>query len=150
MAVRLWTALLLLVGVVAMHGWQCSSAPATSTQGSDAVHAVAVALTAPTDATHMAGLGLTGPMPGGSAVTGSPAAEPGGAGHSSPPHGPAGHLWTLCLAVLAAGLAILLALLAPRLLWLLAPTRRRARARATGWFTPLRPPDLAALCLLRI
>lgn len=78
------------------------------------------------------------------------AAAPVDAGHGGAPHNSSAHLWTACLAVLAAALATLLALLVPRLVQLGPPVLRSARARAAGWLIPPRPPDLSALCLLRI
>ena len=68
---------------------------------------------------------------------------------SSDSHGTAGHLWTLCLAVLAAALAVLLAVLLPhlRIVARLALPLAQARLRS---LSPLRPPDLSELCLLRI
>jgi hypothetical protein len=149
MAARLWTALLMLAAVFAMHGLQCTTAAAGSTHGSGAVHAATVAPAASAADGRMTGVGLTDPMPGDSAVTRSDADAPADAGRGSTPHGAGVHLWTLCLAVLAAGFAVLLALLVPRLFGLVPPALRRARAHAAGWSTPLRPPDLFALCVLR-
>ena len=70
---------------------------------------------------------------------------------TAPGHGVAGHFWSLCLAVLLAGLTLVGAL---------AAVRRVAAAglpETVGWprqllarVGPLRPPDLASLCLLRI
>ncbi len=160
MAARLWTALLVLVGVFVMHGAQCTAA------ADDAGH--------PSPAAHSTVLAPTGTLMHGAAVpaivvaatssaqvvtvladtasvahpaSGSPAA---GAGSPlSDSHGVAGHLWTLCLAVLAAAVAVLLAVLLPHrgLPARLALPRMRARSRS---LSPLRPPDLSELCLLRI
>jgi hypothetical protein len=94
--------------------------------------------------------GLGDAMVSGPAVTDPHAAPAADAQRGTGPHGAAEHLWTLCLAVLAAGLAVLLAVLAPRLIGAAAAALRRARARAAGGLAPLRPPDLSALCLLRI
>jgi hypothetical protein len=91
-------------------------------------------------------------------VDAAPAPQPATGSHSavatansppSDPHGTAGHLWTVCLAVLAAALAVLLAILLPHpgLLARLALTRVRAQLRSP---TPTRPPDLSELRLLRI
>jgi hypothetical protein len=92
------------------------------------------------------------PMPAHATATTSVAAvaAPVDAGHGGAPHDWAAHLWTACLAVLAVALAVLLALLVPRLVQLGPPAPRNARTRARGWLTPPRPPDLSALCLLRI
>jgi hypothetical protein len=147
MATRLWTALLMLAAVFAMHGLQCASA-ADGTHTSDAVHAPSYAVHAPSDAP-------TAPASEGAHLAGGPAAADLAVAvvddaHGSTPHESAGHLWTLCLAVLAAGIAALLTVLAPRLIGLAWPALRRVRGRAYRWLTPLRPPDLSALCLLRI
>jgi hypothetical protein len=157
MTTRLWTALLMLAAVFAMHGLQCTSA-ADST---DAAHTASVVTPAAAAAggSHLYGgptaaMADSAPVAGGHAVADPAAAdrvaEMTDAGHGSMPHGWGGHLWTLCLAVLAVGLAVLLAQLAPRLIGLASPALRSARGRARGWLTPPRPPDLSSLCLLRI
>jgi hypothetical protein len=164
MAARLWTALLMLA-VFAMHSPQCTSLAADRAHASGAAHTTSVVAPAAPAAvdSHVGGIPTaamttvqtgTGPM-----ADGHPSADPataahpavvGDGGHDSTSHGWAGHLWALCLAVLAAGIAVLLAVLVPRLVALAAPALRRARASASGWLAPLRPPDLSALCLLRI
>lgn len=65
-------------------------------------------------------------------------------------HGAGAHLWSLCLAILA-GMALLGALVLLRRVvaadaGTVAPMVRRMRR----WAALLRPPDLAALCLLRL
>lgn len=165
MAARLWTArltaLLVLVGVFVMHGVQCTTA--------------ADGVGHPSPAAHSAGLAPTGTPQSGPAeaavahavvdtgVTGAVLPDT-AADHPAPdqaqaaavtadgagaPHKTAGHLWTVCLAVLAAALAVLLAILLPHpgLLARLALTRVRALLRSV---TAARPPDLSQLCLLRI
>jgi hypothetical protein len=162
MATRLWTALLMLAAVFAMHGLQCTSA-ADGTHSAGAVQAAASPMGAAPGApvemafaltadghTSGAASGLTDSMPEGSAAAVPFAATTADAGHPGTPHESAGHLWTLCLAVLAAGIAVLLALLAPRLVGPAASALRRARASDSRWLAPARPPDLSALCLLRI
>jgi hypothetical protein len=153
MAARLWTALLMLAAVFAVHGLQCASAAAHSPAAPiTPAHAAAVAVAAPlaTDG-HMADAapaGLPDPMAG--AQTAGPlAVAPVDAGHGGTPHGSTGHLWTLCLAVLAAGIAVLLALLAPRLVGPAATALVQTRTRTSGWLPPARPPDLFSLCILR-
>ncbi|MGY1679925.1 hypothetical protein [Geodermatophilus sp. SYSU D01176] len=156
MTVRLWTALLLLAAVFTVHGAQCTAAaegagsashPAVGATGLGPIHSQLPAtaptiLADPTDTVHATGAGHAGPPD--TAVTAAPAS----AGHGGAPHDAAGHLWTACLAVLAAGLAVLLAVLAPRLAHLTSPALTHARARFRSR-TP-RPPGLSALCLLRI
>jgi hypothetical protein len=155
MAARGWTAVLLLAAVLAMHGLQCTAAGSDDAAGYGAAPVAVVP----------AGLHDGGTHPGATdtpnAAHGSPldttalvgaAAPPAGllaAGHDSTPAGAGGHLWTLCLAVLAAGLAVLLTLLLPRTPARPGPPRARLRTRPPAGLAPLRPPDLHVLCLLR-
>jgi hypothetical protein len=144
---RLWTVLLLLAGVLAVHGLQCAAdgghgathVPAASvvlttlsTGHADAAPAV-TALVAPASGEHT------------SATTTATAGDRG----TGAPHESAGHLWTACLAVLAAAFAVLLAVLLARPAQLLRQALAHARARL-GSLAPPRPPDLSVLCLLRI
>lgn len=162
MAARGWTALLLLAAVFAMHGVQCATAadgpghaatslghslasgePSSRTAHAPAhAHAIAaagVALAVPVAAAPLAGHPDSVPA----------AAGPAGAGGAGVPFHAAGHLWTVCLAVLAAALAVLLATSVPRAAHLSVPAVLDARTRL--WSSrPPRPPDLSALCLLRI
>ncbi|MGY2080631.1 hypothetical protein [Modestobacter sp. SYSU DS0657] len=163
MAARGWTALLLLAAVFAMHGLQCTAAGTEHAAG----HGTAAVAAAPTgllegglhtgavslapqahssvhDGEH-GSVHLSATMVAATPVAGLLAAD-----HGSAPAGAVGHLWALCLAVLAAGLAVLLALLLPRLLTLLPAAWARLRMHASAGLAPLRPPDLHALCLLRI
>jgi hypothetical protein len=149
MAARLWTALLMLAAVFAMHGLQCTSAAAQSA-GVAPAHIATDALTSTDD--HSAGATAPGPadlMAADQAVTGPPAASSADPGHGSTPHGSVEHLRMLCLAVLAAGIAVLLAMTGARPIQLAPPALRRARTRVSEWLPPPRPPDLFALCLLR-
>ena len=141
MAARLWTALLVLVGVFVMHGAQCAAADGAA-HSSPATHSTVVAGIAPV------GTVLADSPPAAHQATGSPAAVAADSPLSDS-HQTAGHLWTVCLAVLAAALAVLLAVLLPHpvLTARLALTRARAQLRS---LTPARPPDLSELCLLRI
>jgi hypothetical protein len=73
------------------------------------------------------------------------------AGQPGPSHGVAAHVWSLCLAILYAGLILLAA--ASVLGLVAAPVPRRVASHLslfTGWSRLPRPPDLSALCLLRI
>jgi hypothetical protein len=161
MAARLWTALLVLVGVFVVHGAQCAAADGAG-HSSPAAHSTVLAPTGsllhdvPMAAIAVAGTGIA---PVGTALADSPPATHQAVGSpatiaaaDSPTrdsHGTAGDLWTVCLAVLAAALAVLLAALLPHLRSVarLALPRVRARLRSPS---PPRPPDLSALCLLRI
>jgi hypothetical protein len=161
MAARLWTALLMLAAVFAMHGMQCTAAAdsagsaATTAHVTTTAHVGSVAMTALTPGHARPAPGAVSfddPTPAHTTATAIVAAVPAlvDAGHSGAPHDWAAHLWTACLAVLAVALAVLLALLVPRLVQMGPPVLRNARTRARGWLTPPRPPDLSALCLLRI
>ncbi|MCZ2858184.1 hypothetical protein [Blastococcus sp. VKM Ac-2987] len=156
MAARGWTALLLLAAVFAMHGLQCTAAGTDHAAGHGAA-TVAVApaglldggahtsaASTPTDA-HGAHRDISAMI----VAAAAPVAGLLAAGHDSTPADQGGHLWTLCLAVLAAGLAVLLTLLLPRTPALPGPPRARLRPRLPAGLAPLRPPDLHALCLLR-
>ncbi|MCW2742397.1 MAG: hypothetical protein JWR45_2819 [Blastococcus sp.] len=160
MRARLWTALLMLVAVFATHGLQCTSiAVDTVSAGAKWTPAAAVAVSG-VESTTIAR--AVDDHPAGSAVsplTRSMAADPAvpspaSGGHDTEcctaPHDMAGQLSALCLAVLAAGITVLLALLIPRLVGLTPPAPHGARAHAHGWVAPMRPPDLSTLCLLRI
>ncbi|TFV67216.1 UNVERIFIED_ORG: hypothetical protein E4P37_03395 [Bacillus sp. AZ43] len=157
MATRLWTALLLLSAVFAVHGVQCSAAVGDHAAGHGAP-AVTLQAAPPDGGGHTAMTATLGDHTAalttglGAAMTAAaPAVAMLTEGHGSGPAGAGGHLWTLCLAVLAAGLAALLALLLPRSLTLLRAARAGLRAHLfpAGLALP-RPPDLSALCLLRI
>lgn len=143
MNARLWTALLLLAGVFALHGLQCTAAGSSGTSDIAAVvtssHVLAVPMTALTGG-HGDGL-LPDPTPGAAVAVDT--------GHGSAPHDTPAHLWTVCLAVLAAGLVALLTTLITRRA-VLSRRLTRVRVRVAGGLASLRPPDLSALCLLRI
>jgi hypothetical protein len=151
---RAWV-LLLLAAVFAMHALQCAAADSGPTPGMHGTPHTTVTESDP--APRLAGPGavmasaqeaITAPPLAAvlsAAATGVPSQE----GHGSAPRG-SGHLWALCLAILTAGLAALLMVLAGRL-----PELRRSLSRRSGvrsWGRPylLRPPDLYFLCLMRI
>lgn len=128
--------LLVLAAVFAMHGLQCVGDSAAPPGGHGAIHAIAAA-------EHMTASPLA------AAGTAATVGVPLGANHDSSPHG-AGHLWALCLAVLAAGLAVLLLALVRRSPAVRRPLLRRAAGHVREWLSPLRPPDPYSLCLIRI
>ncbi len=149
---RGWAALL-LAAVLLGHGLQCGS---PSDGAADAGHdrdiptvsapmaAAGVHLTA-TAADHGADSSASAPLTTHSGA--SPATTTGSApGHW---HGLPGHLWAVCLAVLAAGLAVLFVLTGPRLL-----RRRTPPTASPSWLSGLSWPASAApdpfrLCVLR-
>ncbi|CCH87056.1 exported protein of unknown function [Modestobacter italicus] len=73
------------------------------------------------------------------------------AGQPGPSHGVAAHLGSLCLAIMYSGLVLLAA--ASLIGIVAAPVLRgiaSLRSLFSGWSRLPRPPDLSALCLLRI
>ncbi|TFV43961.1 DUF6153 family protein [Blastococcus sp. TF02A_35] len=146
--------LLLLAAVFAMHGLQCAAADSgTTTAGHGTVHTTPAE---PDPVLHAAGVGPV--MESAAAMTAAPAAAVVAgtaigmslaAGHDSTPH-TAGHLWAVCLAVLAAGLAAMLLVLTGRLTEFRLPRTRRTPGSPWAWLRPPRPPDLYSLCLMRI
>ncbi len=138
---RVWAALVALAAVFVLHGVQCAGHDLSSwTSG-------AAAQTSPepaTSATHHS----SSPA-GGSASPVEPHRIGAGSADPQQPHPSSGGLEAICLAVLSAGLALLVALLlrpgAP-------PGRSRCHARAQRWVSGpalLRPPDLFVLCVMR-
>jgi hypothetical protein len=148
---RRGAAVLLLFAVLFVHGLQCSSGGDVATHDA-ADPVISLAMTAATGG-HAAS-GHAEHATGGPSPEAMPSADHAPAGvvpsgeRDSVPHG-AGHLWVVCLAVLAAGLTALLRLLGvrwvPRAVHALAGTLRTA----LGSLPSARPPDLHALCLLR-
>ncbi|SDO37515.1 DUF6153 family protein [Geodermatophilus sp. DSM 45219] len=69
--------------------------------------------------------------------------------HGSTSHSGASHAWNACLAVLLMGMALLVAAAVRRLSSLESRTLVPRVRGSVGWLRPPRPPDLAALCLLR-
>ncbi|MGY1725169.1 DUF6153 family protein [Blastococcus sp. SYSU DS0533] len=147
---RGWTALL-LAAVFAVHGLQCTAA-ATDHPAEHGIAALAAIPVEPLDdGATSTGTDAHGATRGAFSAVAATAPLAGllAADHGSAPTGAGGHLWALCLAVLAAGLALLLTLL-PRLLAPLPAAWARLRTHASIGLAPLRPPDLHSLCLLRI
>ncbi|MGY1842773.1 hypothetical protein [Modestobacter sp. SYSU DS0875] len=154
MAVRVWTVLLVMAGVFAMHGLQCATAHDVD-HGSGLHPAATTLATAPaTAAAERPALVHAGARTGhgtaGGPVAAADLTAPSVVEHEHTPGSPTGQLWSLCLAVLAAGIAALCPLLAPRLLSVAARLPAQVCSRVGSWPAPLRPPDLSALCLLRI
>lgn len=142
---RLWV-LVLLAAIFSMHGAQYIAADAGL--GHAEVSVAQHGTEDPLDAVSLSGsmaaddqLQQADPSLGAAAV----AAQPG------PSHGVAAHVWSLCLAILYAGLVLLVA--ATLLGRVAVPVPRRIASHLslfTGWARLPRPPDLSALCLLRI
>ncbi|SFF22331.1 DUF6153 family protein [Blastococcus tunisiensis] len=135
---RFW-AVLLLAAVFAMHGLQCAAGMLPAGGAHHTAPALAVAAVGPVG--HVT---AGAPTPDGPEHLGTTEAA-----RDTPSPAPSGHLEALCLAVAAAGLAVLLlALGLPSRGVPLSPRWHRAMRRP-GWLRPPRPPDLHALCLLR-
>ncbi|SOE03724.1 hypothetical protein [Blastococcus haudaquaticus] len=151
MGARLWTALLLLGAVVFMHGLQCASADHPGGTPLLSPAAVAHDVDAPMAAVSAAMSDAGHTTAGSPAVGGVDAAGVVLHGQTDTSgHGGAGHLWSVCLAVLAAGLALLLGLAVRRLLRLGRAAALPAFTRAARSLTAFHPPELSALCVLRI
>lgn len=166
MGARLGTALLMLAAVFGVHGLQCTSAAdGAGHAGTPAGHALSLGSTpalgtppvVPGHAHALATSGMASADPAAVLAPGRADSEPAppalvaaaAAGHGDGAHDSPTHLWTVCLAILAATVSVLLAFLVRRGGRLTAPVlvhvRARLRSVARG-----RPPDLSALCLLRI
>jgi hypothetical protein len=146
MSGRSWTAVLLLFAVLFMHGLRCGSAADGAAHAGPAP-VVTVAATAPAAgdahradaaATHAGPLAAV-PHVADHATVGAVL----GGDHGNAPHSAAGHLWAVCLAVLAAGLAVLLMLLGSRRAPLTPPARARISTAVAALPLPL-PPSPAA------
>lgn len=146
---KLWI-LLLLAGVLSMHGAQYvvtgpvvgSSAPAGADHGIGHPSAVSAAPSSESSLIAPPVAALTTRLAAVDEIS-----TPGDA----PDHGLADHAWSLCLAVLLAGLVALrisgrAQRVASSIRWALEYGRRLSM----GWFRPPRPPELSSLCLLRI
>lgn len=139
---RVWGALVALAAVFLLHGLQCAGHdPSPWPPGA------ATGLTFP-------GAAVSGmhhsPMPAGRSAT-SMVSEPIGPGSAVPqqPLPSPGDLCAICLAVLSAGLALLvLRLLRPGSHPGRSRSPARAQRRVSGPALP-RPPDLFVLCVLR-
>ena len=142
---RLWV-LLLLAAIFSMHGAQYIAANAGLRHAEVAVaqHGTEDPRAAGSLSGSMAAddpLKQAGPSLGAKAMAGQP----------GPSHGVAAHVWSLCLGILY---AVLVLLAAASLLGRVAASVPRGIASHLsmfrGWSRLPRPPDLSALCLLRI
>ena len=146
MTMRRMCVLLLLAAIFSMHGAQYVAADAGLRHAEVAVaqHGTQDPLDAGSLSGSMAAddqLQQADPSLGATAMAGQPGSS----------HGVAAHVWSLCLAILCAGLILLAA--ASLLGRVAAPVPRGIASHLslfTGWSRLPRPPDLSALCLLRI
>lgn len=142
---RLWV-LLLLAAIFSMHGAQYIAADA------GVRHPAAAVAQHGTEGTLDDG-SLSGSMAADDQVQQadpslSATAMP---GQTGPSHDVAAHVWSLCLAILYAGVVLLA--VASLIGIVAAPVRRGVASQLSmfkGWSRLPRPPDLSALCLLRI
>lgn len=135
---RTWIVVLLAAAVFLMHGIPSMVAGQSSTPTSH------VEMSASTGAVDVLAVAA---MPGAESAA---AHGEGPAEREGPSHSMASHAWNACLAVLLMGMALLVAAAFRRLPPL--PPDHRVASRtggSIGWVRPPRPPDLAALCLLR-
>ena len=138
---RVWATLVALAAVLVLHGVQCAGHDLSSRPSGATVQ------TFPEPATS--GMHHSSSPAGGSAAPTESDRIGAGSAHPQRPHPSPGDLEAICLAVLSAGLALLVALLlrpgTP-------PGRSRCHAQAQRWVSGpalLRPPDVFALCVLR-
>ncbi|MGY2082471.1 DUF6153 family protein [Blastococcus sp. SYSU DS0539] len=146
---RLWV-LLVLAGVFSMHGLQCMSADGGPGHG--AAHGTASSPVEVAVAASHPGLGAVAAAFATAAHAGPEVAASRSVGLPGL-HLPArdAQVWAACLAVLLAVVTVLGALARLRraaALFVRGPPSRSRRPGGTT--TPLRPPELSALCLLRI
>lgn len=136
---------LVLAAVFAMHGIPLFAGGGMTHEAATSHEAFAV-----TDSPGAAVMGessharLVGALPGGAVPETAPAAP------AVPDDGSHVHFWAACLAVLFAGMTLLVAAVVIR--WADIPLTRRPGVRLAwprGWARIPRPPDLFALCLLR-
>lgn len=144
---RMW-ALLLLAAVFSMHGVQCMATDVADHGMTEAGHVPsALSVQAAEIDSALAAAPHLSPATMSAALTIAVAADLSPDG--SPPHGSA--LMAVCLAVVLTGVS---ALAAATLIGRASASSVRARAPSpmwhTGWSRVPRPPDLSALCLLRI
>ena len=135
---RTWIVVLLAAAVFFMHAVPSMVAGQSSTPTS---HVEVSASTGGVDVLPV------GAMPGAESAA---AHGEGPADRESPSHSASSHAWNACLAVLLIGMALLVAATLRRLR---SPTGRPVTRHVRGpigWVRPPRPPELAALCLLRI
>ncbi|MCW2741628.1 MAG: exported protein of unknown function [Blastococcus sp.] len=144
MSARLVWVLLLLAAVFSMHGVQCVAAHGEDGHGSTGSITAALvesAASAPVAMGHQ----VSGDVP-----RVAPLAAIAVLPHDSSTGDDAG-LWAVCLAVLMTGVVLLIAVaLVRREAAFLLPARAVPALWHTGWSRLPRPPDLSALCLLRI
>lgn len=146
---KLWI-LLLLAGVLSMHGAQyvVTEPEVGGSASARADHEIghpSAASDAFSSKSPLNGAPVAASTERVAAVAGIPTSG------DAPDHGLAHHAWSLCLAVLLAGLIALRATgrgrrLTSSVRWAV----DRGRGLPMGWFRPPRPPELASLCLLRI
>lgn len=145
---RMW-ALLLLAAVFSMHGVQCMAGDMDAGHGTAAsamtvVHGAASAEPVWPTST-IVGHQLSGVFPGGVSV-----AAMSGLQHDSPPM-PGAAFGAVCLAVVLTGVVLLgVAALVRRAPASIVRARAPSARWRTWWSRLPRPPDLSALCLLRI
>ena len=139
---RTWLALVLLAAIFSMHGISALPGDAGTSVGTSSAHS---AMDVAAD-----GVALGPATP--SVVVDHSSGGSGAPTHGDPAgHGMTGHLWSLCLAVLLAGAALFLIVRIRRTVPVERALSDLRRVRAPeGLVGILRPPDLSALCLLRI
>jgi hypothetical protein len=144
-----WWVLLVLAAFFSMHGVQCIAAdPGAMKHMGASAGAVASAGTPIDMVSSPAGHGA----PSTAALhstTDAGAGDLSPSGHGSPMNSAMSHLGAACLAVLSATLAALVAVVIALATASFVPATRPSAPRWTQRLSPLRPPDIFFLCVLR-
>ena len=143
-------ALLVLAAVFSMHGLQCITADPGGGAHADMASMPSALMHAPEAAVMTIASAATA-LPSDGGLHGIPGSGVTSSSHQEPDHS-AAHALALCLAVLLVGALLVVALILLRRA-LRSAAQRSALSCVRSWWAstqPLRPPDLASLCLLRI
>ena len=144
-----WWVLVVLAAFFSMHGVQCMPGESSAMSTSAMAPAGAIVELAPGAADHPTA--STDPTASTPATHGaaSDEADPHGSGPSSPLGSAMAHLSAACLAVLSATLAALVAVAIALAIARFVLTTRPSAPRWVQRLSPLHPPDIFALCVLR-
>lgn len=149
---RRWLVLLLFAAIFAMHGIQCVGAASMTTASGHALAASAAVADTPDglvmQASHIGS--AFGALPAAFLVDPEAMVAASSRDMNGHPTGLMDHLWTVCLAVLSAFIAGLLAVLVSRRVRTWLPPLLGGRSAGVRARIPPPCPDLSALCVLRI
>ena len=144
-----WWVLLVLAAFFSMHGVQCIAADSVAMEH---MGASAAAVASAGTSIEMVSSPADHAVPSTAAVHSSTDGSAAGlhpSGHGSPMNSAMSHLGAACLAVLSATLAALVAVAIALAIASFVPATRPSAPRWTQRLSPLRPPDIFSLCVLR-